>query len=292
MSIDTVAVTGGNGIVGEALLDHFGEHGYDTVNVARGKRREEVSDEYRTTDLLDAGEVYGALAASDADAVVHMGTIRWPVEHPWHVTYESQVVSTYHVLEAATHLGIDDVVIPSSINVLGAVYQDAPAEIDYLPVDEAHPLTPRDPYALGKRTTEVLGAGFARRPDTPQVASLRYPWVATNEELRDAYAESDRGLDGLRESEWNGRSTLFSYLHINDAASIARRAIEADLDGNEAFWAVAADTNAAVPSDRLAAEFFPDAEVRGELDEYESLISIEKARDLLDWEPERSWRDL
>jgi nucleoside-diphosphate-sugar epimerase len=175
---------------------------------------------------------------------------------------------------------------------MGADFQEAPTDVRYLPVDEAHPLTPRDPYALGKRTTEVLGAGFARRTDTPQVASLRYPWVATSEELRDAYAESDRSLDGVRESEWNGRSTLFSYLHLDDAANIARRAVEADLDGHEAFWAVADDTNAAVPSERLAAEFFPEAEVRSELDEYESLISIEKARDLLDWEPERSWRDL
>ena len=39
-------------------------------------------------------------------------------------------------------------------------------------------------------------------------------------------------------------------------ASIARRAVEADLDGHE------------------------------------SLTSVDKARDLLDWEPARSWRDL
>jgi len=294
MSIDTVAVTGGNGIVGEALLDHFGEHGYDTVNVARGKRREEVSDEYRTTDLLDAGEVYGALAASDADAVVHMGTIRWPVEHPWHVTYESQVVSTYHVLEAATHLGIDDVVIPSSINVLGAVYQDAPAEIDYLPVDEAHPLTPRDPYALGKHSVEVTADGFGRLDDGPDsIASLRYPWVASEAEIREEFVEPDRSLDGLREA-WHHttRDVLFSYVHAADAASVARRAVEADFSGHERFWAVAADTTAEVDNDRLVAEYYPDAEVRADLDPHETLISIDKAREVLDWEPTRSWRDL
>jgi nucleoside-diphosphate-sugar epimerase len=292
MTIERVAVTGGNGKIGTAILEEFAEHGYDTVDVARGKRREGVSDEYRTTDLLDAGQVYGAFAASDPDAVVHMGTIPSPTSHAGHTTFESNVMSAYHVLEAATALDLEAVVLPSSINVMGADFQDAQTDVRYLPVDEDHPLTPRDPYALGKHTTEVLGDGFARRPDTPQVASLRYPWVATSEELREAYAESDRTLAGVRESDWSGRSTLFSYLHRDDAASVARRAVEADLEGHEAFWAVAADTNAAVPSERLAAEFFPEAEVRGELDGSESLISTGKARGLLDWEPERSWRDL
>ncbi|ELZ26887.1 UDP-glucose 4-epimerase [Halosimplex carlsbadense 2-9-1] len=288
MSIDRVAVTGGNGTIGEAILREFADAGYETADLSRGDRREDVADSYRTTDLLDAGETYGSLAASGADAVVHMGTLPTPVSHPEHVTFESNAMSTYHVLEAATELGLEAVVLPSSINVMGADYQDAPTDVRYLPVDEDHPLTPRDPYALGKHTTEVLGDGFGRRPDAPQVASLRYPWVATDDRLRERIAGTDRSLEAIRRSE---RSTLFSYLHVADAATIARRAVEADLDGHEAFWAVAADTCADAPSERLAAECYPDAEVRGSLDGHESLISTDKARELLGWEPEHSWRD-
>jgi nucleoside-diphosphate-sugar epimerase len=236
--------------------------------------------------------VYGAFAASDPDAVVHMGTIPSPMSHAGHTTFESNAMSTYHVLEAATALDCEAVVLPSSINVMGADFQDAKTDVRYLPVDEDHPLTPRDPYALGKQATESLGAGFARRPDTPQIVSLRYPWVGTTDQVRSAYVETGRDLADVRESEWHGRATLFSYLHLDDAASIARLAVEADVDGHEAVWAVAADTNAAVPSARLADEFFPGAERRRELSDYESLISIEKARDLLGWEPGRSWRDL
>ena len=290
--IERVAVTGGNGTIGEAILREFADHGYHTIDVARGKQREDVSDEYRTTDLLDAGEVYGAFAASEPDAVVHMGTIPSPRNHAGHTTFESNAMSAYHVLEAATALDCEAVVLPSSINVMGADFQEAETDVRYLPVDEDHPLTPRDPYALGKHTTESLGEGFARRPDTPQIVSLRYPWVTTSERLREAYAESDRSVDGIRESDWSGRSTLFSYLHLDDAASIARLAVEADVDGHEAVWAVAADTNADVPSTRLVEEFFPEAEVREDFDGHESLISIEKARDLLGWKPERSWREL
>ncbi|WP_436931536.1 NAD-dependent epimerase/dehydratase family protein [Halosimplex halobium] len=288
MSIDRVAVTGGNGKIGEAILREFADAGYGTVDLSRGKRREEVADSYRTTDLLDAGETYGSLAASDADAVVHMGTIPSPVRHPEHVTFESNAMSAYHVLEAAAELGLEAVVLPSSINVMGADYQDAPTDVRYLPVDEDHPLTPRDPYALGKRTTEVLGDGFGRRPDAPRIASLRYPWVPSGEQIREQFVGTDRSLDAVRAS---GRSTLFSYLHVADAAAIARRAVEADFDGHEAFWAVAADTNVDAPSERVAAECYPDAQVRGSLDGRESLISTTKAREVLGWEPEHSWRD-
>lgn len=106
MAIATVAVTGGNGRIGEAILESLTDHGYRTVNLARGKQREDVSDEYLQTDLLDAGEVYGSLAASSADAVIHMGTILAPGRHPGYVVYESNVVFSYHVLEAATELGL------------------------------------------------------------------------------------------------------------------------------------------------------------------------------------------
>jgi len=292
MSIDRVAVTGGNGKIGEAILGEFADHGYHAINVARGKQREEVSDEYRTTDLLDAGETYAALAASDADAVVHMGTIPHPLSHAEHAVFESNAMSAYHVLEAASSLDLESVVLPSSINVMGAAYQEAPTDVRYLPVDEDHPLTPRDPYAIGKHATEVAGAGFGRRPDTPPVASLRYPWVATSEELRDRFTERDRSIAGIRDSRHPEADTLFSYLHVDDAAAIARRCVEADFDGHEAFWAVASDTTADAPSTELAAEFFPGAERRSDLAGTESLISVDKARELLGWEPERSWRDL
>lgn len=291
MQCETVAVTGGNGRIGGAILEHLDEHGYRTVNLDRGKRTEDVSDEFRTTDLLEAGEVYGALAACDADAVVHMGTIPAPGSHPGYVVYESNVQSSYHVLEAATELGLESVSLASSINAMGSVYQDAPMEVSYLPVDEEHPLTPRDPYAVGKHALEVTADGFGRRPDAPTISTLRYPWVATEEELTETFTEADRSMDGLKDA-WHHttRDVLFSYIHVEDAADIARRCIEADWDGHERFWAVAGDTTADAHSDRLIEEYYPNAEVRTAFDEHEALIDARKARELLGWESQRTWR--
>lgn len=290
--LETIAVTGGNGTLGKAALSELNKAGYKTVDVARGKRREEISDSYIRTDLLDAGNVYGALAESDADAVVHVGTIPAPGGNPGYEVYKSNVMSTYHVLEAAAALELKSVCVASSINAMGAAYQDEPMDVRYLPVDEEHPLTPRDPYATSKHALEVTCDGFGRQETAPKtISTIRYPWIATSEELVDSFGEGDRSLDGIESEGTGGRNELFSYIHIDDAAHVTRKAIEADFDGHERFWAVGSDTTLDAPSEAAAERFYPDAELRESLSEHQGLIDIGKAHELLDWEPKRSWRE-
>jgi nucleoside-diphosphate-sugar epimerase len=293
MALSTIAVTGGNGKIGRALLSHLNDHGYETVDIARGKRREEVSDSYITTDLLDAGETYGALGKSDADAVVHMGTIPDPNRTPQFRTYESNVMSAAHVLEASEALGLDACCLASSINAMGAEYQTRHPQVEFLPVDESHPRTPDDSYGVAKHAMEVTADGFGRRPDSGlTISTLRFPWVPNDEEVVEYFAEADRSLDALREDDpWSGRQVLFSYLHVDDACAVARRAVEADYTGHETFWAVADDTTAAVPRATLADEFYPEADVREAFQGTETLFDISKAADRLGWEPAVSWRD-
>ena len=294
MPTDRVAVTGGNGKIGRRILSHLAEEGYHTVNVSRGKQREDASDQYMSVDLLDAGAVYGALNRTDVDAVIHMGTIPGPTNHPGHETYESNVMSSYNILEAATGLGIESVCLASSVNAIGSAHQPAPADIRYLPVDESHPRTPIDPYGIGKHAVEITADGFGRRDGAPTtVSTFRYPWVGTEDELREMFVENDRDLSAL-EDAWHHttRDVLFSYLHIDDAATAARRAVEADFSGHETFWIVAGDTTAEAPSAELAEHYYPTAEIRSKIAETDGLIDISKAANLLGWTPDYSWREL
>ena len=294
MTLDTIAVTGGNGKIGSAILEHLGEHGYETVNVSRGKRREEVSDTYVTTDLLDAGETYGALAKTGVDAVIHMGTIPDPYGNPDFRVYESNVMSAAHVLEAADALGLESVCLASSINAMGSEHQDRRADVRYVPLDEAHPRTPGDPYGIAKHAMEVTADGFGRRPTTDlTISSLRYPWVTTDEEMDEYFVEPDRSLDALHDVHpATGREVLFSYLAIADSASIARKAVEADYDGHEVFWAVAGDTTADATTAEVVETFYPAADLREPPAGHEAIVDLSKAKELLGWEPEYSWRDL
>jgi nucleoside-diphosphate-sugar epimerase len=45
------------------------------------------------------------------------------------------------------------------------------------------------------------------------------------------------------------------------------------------------------PNAALVKEFYPDVEVRGELGEHDTLLSIDKARRLLGYRPAYGWRD-
>lgn len=294
-TVESVAVTGGSGRLGRAVLGELANAGYRTVNVNRGKPSETPADRYLQTDLLDAGEVYGSLGKADADAVVHLGMVPTPDRTPGHVTFESNATTTYHVLEAAEHLGVDTICLASSLSALGAGFEPDPVRVEYLPLDETHPLAPSTAYGLGKQTLEVVADGFARRADRPRtIASVRFPWVVSDDDVRETFVEADRSLAGLRESGHfhTARNTLFAYLHVDDAVSLVRQCVEADFTGHERFWAAASDTNAAAPTVDLVEELYPDATVRDPFDGHESLISTEKAAATLGWAPERSWREM
>lgn len=293
--VSTVAVTGGNGTLGRAVLEDLADADYRTVNLNRGSRGEAVADEYRRTDLLDAGEVYGSLVRQVPDAVVHLGMVPTPETSPAHVTFRSNAMSSYHVLEAASALGVGTVVLASSLSALGAGFEADPVDVRSLPVDEAHPLTPTNPYGLGKQVLEVTADGFGRADGSPQtVSSLRFPWVTPPEAMRETFVEPDRSLDAVRESGHfhTARNTLFAYVHLADAARAVRAAVEASFEGHERFWVVADDTTVSTPSRTLAEECYPGATRRTELRETEALVSSAKAARLLGWSPERSWREL
>jgi hypothetical protein len=61
--------------------------------------------------------------------------------------------------------------------------------------------------------------------------------------------------------------------------------------GAVAVIIAAADTIMDRPSAELLAEVFPQTEVRGELTGNETLLAIGKAREVLGFVPEHSWRD-
>jgi len=90
-----------------------------------------------------------------------------------------------------------------------------------------------------------------------------------------------------RSRNWN----LWGYIDARDGAQAVRRALELSIPGFEAYVIANADTVMSRSSASLLAEVYPDVEVRTELGEHESLLSIAKARRVLGYEPEHSWRD-
>ena len=86
---------------------------------------------------------------------------------------------------------------------------------------------------------------------------------------------------------WN----LWGYIDARDGAQAVRRALELDTTGTDVFIIANADTVMSRSSADLMAETFPGVEIRRTLGEHETLLSIDKARRVLGYEPRHGWRD-
>jgi nucleoside-diphosphate-sugar epimerase len=287
--METVLVTGGSGRIGSALVECLNDHGYWTVNVdVTGGPG--AADEFLEVDLTDAGEVFGAFARVDPDAVAHLGAIPNSGRNPDHVVYESNAMGAFHVLEAAAAQDVDAVAMASSIQAMGSIVPDAPLVVDSLPMDEGHRQTPQDSYALGKQTVEVLADGTARRPGAPRsLATFRFPLTLDRAEMRERFPADDGTVESLSAGS---RDTLFAYLAAADAAEAMRRALETDLGGHERFMLSAVDTTVTVPTERVVEACYPDADLRESLTGRDPLVDASKAREVLGWAPETRWRDV
>jgi nucleoside-diphosphate-sugar epimerase len=87
--------------------------------------------------------------------------------------------------------------------------------------------------------------------------------------------------------KWN----LWGYVDARDVAQSCRLGLEADVRGAEAFIIAAADTVMDRPNEELMAEVFPDVPLRDGTGDFDTLLSIDKARDLLGYAPGYSWRN-
>jgi nucleoside-diphosphate-sugar epimerase len=86
---------------------------------------------------------------------------------------------------------------------------------------------------------------------------------------------------------WNA----WGYIDARDGAQAVRRALEHDSTGADVFLIANADTVMSRPSADLAAEVFPDVPVKRPVAGTGTLLSIDKARRVLGYEPRHSWRD-
>ncbi len=279
-----IAVTGGTGKLGRAVVRHLTDQGYDVAVLDRTVPAGWTAGVTRV-DLTDYGQVVGALSDLDdrydhVDAVVHLAAIPAPGMAPNAATFANNVVSTYNVFEAARVVGVRNVVWASSETVLGLPFDVAPP---YAPVDEDYRVRPESTYSLGKAVEEEMAHHFCRWEPDLKIVGLRFSNVMDVED----YAAFTSWQDDPHARKWN----LWGYIDARDGAQAVRRALELESTGYDVFVIANADTVMLRPSADLLAEVFPDVEVRGAVTGSQTLLSIEKARRILGYEPEHSWRD-
>lgn len=276
-----IAVTGGSGKLGRHVVRRLVEDGHQVLNLDKTGER---GPSLVMVDLRNYGQVLDAFLGVDDrhtgfDAVVHLGAIPAPGLLPDAATFENNMLSTYNVFQAARRAGIKKIVYASSETVLGLPFDTDPP---YLPVDEAYAARPESTYSLVKHLEEQMSRELVRWDPELSIAALRFSNVM---DVADYEAFLDFDADAMAR-KWN----LWGYIDGRDGAQAVARALEHAQPGFEAFIIANADTVMLRPSASLAAEVFPKVPLRRELVGQETLLSIEKARRLLGYEPLYSWR--
>ncbi|NGO50085.1 NAD-dependent epimerase/dehydratase family protein [Allomesorhizobium camelthorni] len=278
-----VVVTGGSGKLGRACVEDLLSHGYEVLNVDAMPPAKENCP-FVQADLTDFGQAFEVLAGVDdrlgeIEALVHLAAIPAPGKQPNAATFKVNTLSTYNVFEAARRLKIRNVVWASSETVLGLPFDKPPP---YAPVDEDYAGRPETAYSLSKLLGEEMAKQFCRWDPELKIIGLRFSNVMEPGD----YARFPSFDADARLRKWN----LWAYIDARDASQAIRRALEAPIRGAEIFVIANTDTVMSRPNAELMAEVYPGVPLAQGASGNETLLSIEKARRLLGYEPQYSWR--
>jgi UDP-glucose 4-epimerase len=175
-----ILVTGGLGYIGSHTCVVLAEAGHEIVIVdnlsnARLEALERIRErvpgkriEFERADIRDRPALEGILSARPIDAVVHFAGLKAvgeSVEKPL-LYYENNVGGSIALLQAMQARGVRRIVFSSSATVYG--------EPERLPITEAHPLRPTNPYGKTKLIIEHLLADHAVANGGFCYAALRY----------------------------------------------------------------------------------------------------------------------
>jgi nucleoside-diphosphate-sugar epimerase len=272
-----IVVTGGSGKAGRAVIRDLLDHGYEVLNVDKAASPDPVAPFIRA-DLTELGQTFEVL--SGADGVVHLAAIPAPGQYTPEYTFDHNTGSTFNIFTAATQLGMKRVVWASSETVLGLPFdREKPT---YAPIDEAHTPYPNSTYALSKMLSEEMARQFSRWSGTSFVG-LRFSNIMEIER----YQQFPGFWDDPLKRKWN----LWGYVDARDVGQSCRLGLEADIDGAEVFIIAAADTVMTRPNRELIADVFPETKLRPETGDFDTLLGIDKARQMLGYNPQFSWRD-
>jgi nucleoside-diphosphate-sugar epimerase len=213
--------------------------------------------------------------------VVHFAAIPRIMITPDNEVFRINAMGTYNVIEAAVKLGIKKIVIASSETTYGLVFANEPRNPAYFPLDEDYDVDPMDSYALSKVINEKTARAFALRSGI-DIYALRIGNVIEPHE----YSLFPKWFadPGFR------KRIAWSYVDARDLGQITHRAVETDGLGYQVFNAVNDHTSSDIPSRELVDRFYNGVLIKGEIEEFGTLLSNRKTKEVLGFREEHNWR--
>ncbi len=271
-----ILVTGGSGRIGRYVVREMIQAGHTvtSVDLVPGVVQGVPS---LLVDLTDAGQVYQALAQSQADAAIHMGAWADDGLVPNTRTYGDNIRGTFNIFQACADLGVRRVVSASSHQVYGTA-REAPL---YVPIDEDHLLRPAGPYALSKVAGEQAADYFVARHGI-DILSFRLLGIRLPSAMD---AEIERNL---QDPETHKR-LMWTRCDVRDAAFACRLAVEAETVTPGPYNITGQLNVLDKDSATLVSRHFPTTEIRSGLKGSLSPTSCARAREAFSYQPRYNW---
>lgn len=282
-----VAVTGGTGSwdrgVGPVVIAALEASGHEVTNLDRAVPGGIERRGFIKVDLTDYGQTFAALHGHDA--VVQLAAHGEP---DWdHVSgaarFHVNSLIAYNVFQAACFLGMKKVVWASSETVLGFPFDRVHPRA--LPTSDDDPPIPTSSYGISKANSEDLARHMNRRYGVPFVG-LRFSNIFYD---RAGHVTGYEKIPGFWSDPLSRRFNLWGYVDSRDTADACVKALESGITGAEVMTIAAPDTIMRQTNAELVAAAFPGCVLRPGTGPRDTLISIDKARALIGYDPQWTW---
>lgn len=276
-----ILVTGAAGKLGKAVCSAAAGR-YDVVAFDLTRAETVAEAEWVVGDVRDLDAL--RRAARGCGAIVHTAALldRFIGKRPRSEFFEINVTGTDNVFQVALEEGIEKVVYSSSTEVYGTDWR----EFGALLLDEDYPVHPKTIYGLTKYLAEGVAHSYARYHGM-RVACLRY--MTFNE----------------KPPEKLGLGLVARYLWVRDVAEANLACVASDriedeifligpltpltqVDVVEAVWNPEAVLERHWPG---SVELLKQAGVKIEPERLYPVVSISRARRMLDWTPSYTFAD-
>ncbi|MDG5761573.1 SDR family oxidoreductase [Natronococcus sp. A-GB1] len=303
-----VVVTGGAGFIGGNLAEAFVRAGHDVTVLDNLDPYYDTGIKEHTIEICEAaaadtegtyefvdGDVRDDDLTKDlvgeADVIYHQAAqagVRTSVDNP-RKPNSINVDGTLNVLDAARDSETERVVLASSSSVYG--------KPESLPYDEAHPTTPVSPYGVSKLAGEQYARVYSEVYGLPTV-SLRY-FTVYGPRMRPNMAISNfvsRCLNDEPPVIYGDGQQTRDFTYIDDVVDVNQQLLVDDAADGEIINVGSTDnidieTLAEVIRDELAPELALEYTNAREADAEHTHADIEKANELLGYEPTRDIRE-
>lgn len=295
-----VLVTGGNGEVGQTVVEHLSATHQVRVADIRVPDADMRSGtvEWMACDLTDEGAAREAVKGQDA--VVHLAAIPNSFVAPGPEVLHVNVLSCYAIAEACRNAGVKKIIYAGSDSGLGFGIRRTNYKPAYLPIDGDHPCWPHESYSLSKYFGERMFEEYARAYRIPTL-SIRLLYVLLEKRCRQEFTDALANRGNEAKANWLG-----GYVMPQDVAGMIGAGLDYDVAATrpdfpyEVFFAHAADTLNGLFTKRTTLELaaalwgsvpeLKQPEVY-EKDPYAPFFDIATPARKLGYSPRRTYRD-